>query len=68
MVANRLGPPDDVPWRPAPTRWSRARRSVGFGLGMPVIGAGLVVDHLMAPFVPALRASNAYRLLARRPR
>jgi SAM-dependent methyltransferase len=67
MVANRLGPPDDVPWRPAPTRWSRARRSVGFGLGMPVIGAGLVVDHLMAPFVPALRASNAYRLLARRP-
>ena len=24
MVANRLGPPVDVPWRPAPTRWSRA--------------------------------------------
>ncbi len=68
MVANRLGPPDDVPWRPAPTRWSRARRSIGFGLGMPVIGAGLVVDHVMAPFVPALRASNAYRLLARGPR
>ena len=33
MVANRLGPPVDVPWRPPPTRWSRARRSVGFGLG-----------------------------------
>ena len=66
MIANRLGPPVDVPWRPAPTRWSRARRSVGFSLGMPVIGLGLVLDHLMAPLVPALGASNAYRLLARR--
>ena len=66
MVANRLGPPVDVPWRPAPTRWSRVRRSVGFSLGMPVIGLGLVLDHVMAPFVPALGASNAYRVLARR--
>jgi SAM-dependent methyltransferase len=66
MIANRLGPPVDVPWRPRPTRWSRARRSVGFSVGMPVIGLGLVLDHLMAPFVPVLGASNAYRVLARR--
>jgi hypothetical protein len=65
MIANRLGPPDDVPWRPPPTRWTRLRRSVGFGLGMPVIGLGLVLDHLMAPFVPSLGAANAYRVLAR---
>ena len=39
MVANRLGPPVDVPWRPAPTRWSQLRRSVGFSAGMPLIGA-----------------------------
>jgi SAM-dependent methyltransferase len=65
MIANRLGPPDDVPWRPPPTRRTRLRRSVGFGLGMPVIGLGLVLDHLMAPFVPSLGAANAYRVLAR---
>lgn len=63
MVANRLGPPSDVPWRPAPTRWSELRRSVGFSAGMPVIGFGLVVDHLV---VSVLGASNAYRVLARR--
>jgi hypothetical protein len=32
---------------------------------MPLIGLGLVVDHLIDPLVPALGASNAYRLLAR---
>jgi SAM-dependent methyltransferase len=65
LVANRLGPPVDVPWRPAPTRWSQARRSLGFSAGMPLIGLGLVLDHLVAPLVPTLGASNAYRLLAR---
>jgi SAM-dependent methyltransferase len=65
MIANRLGPPVDVPWRPAPTRWSHLRRSVGFSAGMPLIGLGLLVDNAMTPLVPALRASNAYRVLAR---
>ncbi|HET9608404.1 MAG TPA: class I SAM-dependent methyltransferase, partial [Acidimicrobiales bacterium] len=65
LVANRLGPPCDVPWRPPPTRWSQLRRSVGFGAGMPLIGLGLVIDHLIDPLVPMLGASNAYRVLAR---
>ncbi|HKY65412.1 MAG TPA: methyltransferase domain-containing protein, partial [Acidimicrobiales bacterium] len=65
MIANRLGPPVDVPWRPAPTPWSRLRRDVGFSAGMPLVGLALVLDNLMQPFVAALGASNAYRVLAR---
>ena len=29
MIANRLGPPVDVPWRPPPTRWTRRGAASG---------------------------------------
>jgi SAM-dependent methyltransferase len=60
-----LGPPPDLPWRPA-RPGATARRAAVFALGAPALALAMVVDVLANPVVRRLPGGpNAYRVLAR---
>jgi SAM-dependent methyltransferase len=67
LVFQHLAPAPDRPWLPPRTTAQRIGRKVAFALSLPLSALGLVVDLATAPLVRrSPRASNAYRLLARR--
>jgi SAM-dependent methyltransferase len=67
LLVQHRAPAPDRPWLPARTIGQRVARKAAFAAALPFSAVGLVVDLATAPFVRrAGRASNAYRVLARR--
>ena len=65
LLLGWLGPPAHAPWhlRGAATT---ARRVLVWTLGAPLLVAGTVLDHLVAPGFRRAKTSNTYRVLAQR--
>jgi SAM-dependent methyltransferase len=60
------GPPTDLPWREAGGAGGRWRRSLVWGLGMPLLVAAGLFDGGVKRLRSIAGISNAYRVLARR--
>ncbi|MGM0576631.1 MAG: class I SAM-dependent methyltransferase [Myxococcota bacterium] len=66
ILLRRIGPVPDLPWKPRPTPWDRARHGLTWVLGFPLLPVAWGLDKLMAPFLRRPGWSNTYRVLARR--
>lgn len=58
--------PVDVPWRPRPNFWARARYTCVWNFGFPLTMLGWVMDLASGPLIRAAGYSNAYRVVARK--
>ena len=66
-VLSMLAPTPELPWRPPATLPRRMWHSIVWGFGAPLLLLGVLLDRLTAPLLARIGASNAYRLLARKP-
>ncbi|MEZ5383468.1 MAG: class I SAM-dependent methyltransferase [Microthrixaceae bacterium] len=67
FALNRIAPELDLPWMPPSRPVDRLRRAVALTAGAPLMVAGLIGDHLLAPAVKRVDGGNTYRVLARLP-
>jgi len=66
-VLSMLSPTPEHPWHPAPGLGRRVWHSVVWGLGTPLMLLAVVVDKVSAGVLARSGASNAYRIVARKP-
>jgi SAM-dependent methyltransferase len=66
LLIGWLVPPPDEPWRPPSGVGARIARTVVFLLGVPGLLAGRVLDAALRPGFARSKASNTFRVLARK--